>query len=349
MKTRTLLSRLIDNKPASLVGMDIGSTAVKMVVGGYEKEDFVVRGAWQIEVAEADTKETDRVLAIHSCLQKSGLKTPYAVCALSGPEVVLSRFQFPSLPTHAVRQAVELEAQQVCPFDFEQCVLDYQLVSTPGDQEVLRGFLVMAPRAAVEKKTDWLRQAGGKALYLDIEGLAALNCLTHCTPAVSEETVVLLDIGSGFTNVLIRSHDGIPFIRSLPSGGRFLVSQVSRRLDRPEEEVRAALFGQAPFGADLADALKTAAGKWITDINETLRYCLLQNPGARLSRICLCGGWALSGPLLELLSRSLAARVEIFNPFRDLPMQVSDSESKRLLQTGPVFAVAAGLAMRAIR
>lgn len=354
MKTRVVWKKLVENKPSNLVGLDIGSSAVKMVVGRYNRERFVVQQACQIELPEAQVQEADRVLAVQRCLQKSGLRDPYAVCALAGPEIVLSRFEFPSLPDGAIRQAVELEAQQACPFDFEQGVFDYQLVSgsekrksRKQEQQPVRGFLVLAPRPSVEKKTGWLRQAGGRTLYIDLEGLAAMNCLGHCRRDL-EETVIMLDIGSGLTQVLVRAADGIPFIRSLPSGGRHLLGRISGELNRPESEVRAALFGQEEGDEELAAALKAAAHKWITDINETLRYALLQNPGAKLSRIWIGGGWALSGTLVSLLTRSLPAPVEVFNPFRDLVLEVPDEDEQRLVQNGPAFAVAAGLAMRTV-
>jgi type IV pilus assembly protein PilM len=353
MKALMRLEQRIEGRSSAPVGLDISPRSVRMVIGSHEKGGFTVRQARSIALSGPQIGEAERVEAIRLCLQGSGLKNPMAVCAVSGPQVVLSRFEFGPLPLQAIRQAVELEARQICPFDFEQSVLDYQLTSGPAHDgsaggRSTRGFSVMVPRVMVDEQVERLKRAGGRAVYLDLSGLGALNCLVYCRRPAPDQMLILLDLGSDFTHVLVRGSDGIPLVRCLSSGGQTLLDQIALGTHRSADEARRALLGAEPSDSAFEAGLRTAAGKWMADIKETLRYALMQNPGASLSRIDLCGDWALSASLLSLLKESLPAAVEVFNPFTDLSLGEAVQEDDELIQAGPVFATAAGLAMRTI-
>ena len=356
-KYQNLLRRLETNT-LEWAGLDIGSGSVKTIRGNWNDHRFTATGACLVELEDRDPqdpqKQDDLTQAIRLCLQKTGLKMPCAVCAHSGPEVVTRHFRFPPLPEEALAQAIQLEAQQMSPFDPDQSIISYQAVpvSETAAESGREGFLVVAMREAIEQKIEWVRAAGGKVLLMDVEGLAALNCLQACLSQTGDKTVGLIHIGNRFTTVSILGENGIPFIRDLTYAGKNIRAAIRQQTGLSDPEIRKALFhtgGLVPDSDALRTALKNAATRNISDINETLRYYLTQNPSGELKQLYITGGWAMSRPFVELLAGALPIRVEVFNPFQTLTIEAPPAQESLMKQSGPALAVAAGLAMRTIR
>ncbi len=89
-----------------LLGLDIGSSAVKVVRLRKDKDNagYTVTAAGIAEIAVSEEEEDDNnhqkintVNAIRECLELTGRKMKLAVCGLSGPEVAVRDFEFPSL------------------------------------------------------------------------------------------------------------------------------------------------------------------------------------------------------------------------------------------------------------
>lgn len=338
------------------IGLDIGSFSVKMVHGRWHRDRFTATGAFLIELGDTENPEEQKqqeiILAVRTCLQKASMKSPCAVCAHCGPEVLTRHFQFPPLPQEALAQAIQLEAQQMSPFDLEQSIVDFQVVDpAPQAPEGHQGFLVVAMRDAIHRKIEWVKAAGGKVLLMDVEGLAALNCLQACLKEPPAGTIALANVGNRFTTVAILGENGIPFIRDLTYAGKNIRTTIQQQTGLADQEIRKALFNLEDPSAvpgDIQAALKIASKRNIADINETLRYYLTQHPSSELTGIYLTGGWALSRPFVDLLAGTLPVEVKVFNPFQTLPIQAPPAQEALMKLSGPALTVAAGLAMRTI-
>jgi type IV pilus assembly protein PilM len=354
---KNLLERMEMNA-LEWVGLDIGSSSVKMVRGTWRGKRFVAAGAALFEISGSSAADQQKpeeiILAIRHCLQKAELKNPYTVCAHSGPEVLTRHFRFPPIPEEALEQAIGLEAQQMSPFEAGQGIVAYQTIESSGGRadDARQGVLVVAMREAVEQKTEWVKAAGGKVMLMDVDGLAAMNCLCHCLSESLSGSVALVHVGNRFTTVTILGENGIPFIRDLTYAGKNILTSLHQQTGSADLEIRTALFGQDHIGRQvptaLLGALKNAATRSIADINDTLRYYLTQNPGSDLKRIYLTGGWALSRPFVELITQALPMQVEVFNPFLTLAIQAPPAQEALMKLSGPALTVAAGLAMRTL-
>jgi type IV pilus assembly protein PilM len=353
---QNLLERLEMNA-LEWAGLDIGSSSVKMVRGTWRNRRFTATGAALFEIsgrsAEDQQKPEEIILAIRHCLQKAELKTPYVVCAHGGPEVLTRHFRFPPIPEEALEQAISLEAQQMSPFEAGQSIVAYQSMDTPDGSgtDARQGILVVALQEAIERKNEWVKAAGGKVMLMDVEGLAAVNCLSQCLTEPLSGAVAMVQVGNRFTTVTILGENGIPFIRDLTYAGKNILTSLHQQTGSEEREIRTALFSQDPAAqlpSALLGALRNAATRSIADINDTLRYFLTQNPGSELKRIYLTGGWALSRPFVELITQALPVPVEVFNPFQTLTIQAAPAQETLMKLSGPALTVAAGLAMRTL-
>ncbi|MEJ5258628.1 MAG: pilus assembly protein PilM [Anaerohalosphaeraceae bacterium] len=347
-KYRSLLERLEMNA-VEWAGLDIGSSSVKLVKGSWRSRKFTAVSACRVELPPSPDgqgpQEAAVSRAVRECLNSADLKTPYVVCAQSGPEVVTRPYRFPLIPAEALGKAVELEALQMSPFDADQSIVAFQNIRSSADGH--QGFLVVALREAIERTVRQVHNAGGKVMLMDVDGLAAMNGLCHCIPPEPNSCRTLIHLGHRFITVTILGENGIPFIRDLTYAGSAVTASIRQQTGLDEEAIRQILFVQTdPLPPTIAAALKQAAARCLNDISDTLRYYLTQNPDCQVKKLYLSGGWATSRPFAALLTETLALETEVFNPFRYLNVQAAPEQELMLKQDGPVFAVAAGLAMR---
>ena len=350
-----------------VMGLDIGSSAVKMVQLRKDDAGWLVTAAGIVDIAQGEDKngsdETNTVKAIRDCLRSTAIKSRFAVCSVCGPEVAVRHFQFPSLPDAEIAGAVILEAEQVCPFNISDASVDYQLIS--DGQNNVSGILVAATNKLIKRKKRLAEGAYLTSVLMDIDGLALLNCFKgfafcrksqnglggECEENRSSETIAILNVGSSFTNLAIRGNDALPFIRDMAYSGNDIVKQIAIENNVCPEIVGKILFGceipgQAPL--ELGDSLTRACQKLIVDVAETLRYYTSQKVSPVVEKIFVCGGFALVKGFVELLDNMLAARAVLWNPFDKIRCDSGRMCEDILGKNGPAMAVAAGLAMRSI-
>jgi type IV pilus assembly protein PilM len=345
----------INIKKNETLGLDIGSAAVKIVALRKDSEGYSAIAAGVAEIAASDDDvirhRMNTVKAVRSCFARTGAKRKLAVCGVSGPEVAVRDFELQMLSPEDMTAAVSLEASQVCPFPAEASAIDYQLMPNGGD--TAKGVLVAAMHSLIADKTQLARDARLKCVLMDVDGLALLNCFTGLTEgdeeAQSHGTIAILNVGNAHTTLAIMGKEGRPFIRDMTYAGDEIVRRIAADNDTPAETVRQALTeGSASAELRLDTSLAKACRKLITDVNETLRYHAAQGKSATIDKLHVCGGFALTGGFIELLNSQISAECILWNPFDRMQCSPNRKYKDVFGETGPAFAVAAGLAMRSI-
>jgi len=349
---RSCLFKIEERK---VFGLDIGSSSVNAVQLQKKGNDWAVIAANRAKIAPTQEQNTDTntVKAINECLRPKEFHTRMAVCGVSGPEVAVRDFKFPSLPPEEMEPAVIFEASQVCPFSDADATVDYHVAST--DKDNTSGFLVAARNQLINSRVDLANQASVDCVLMDVDGLALLNCLSECEQDSEDKTTAILNIGNSSTTLAIMSGQGkptTPFIRDVAYAGNDIVEAIAKEHNIEAEAVRQALFGEdeksTKKSLSLEDSLEKACQKLILDVTETLRYHTAQEQSKFVERIFVCGGFAMVQGLVELLDKELPAKVVLWNPFEKIGCTAGQSCEAMLHTDGPAMAIAAGLAMRLI-
>ncbi len=376
--------RLLNLEETAVLGLDIGSSTVKMVQLHKNNTGYAVTAASIVEIANGtengeNHKEPNTIKAIKDCLGSIATQTQFVVCSVCGPEVAVRHFKFPSLLPEEIEGAILLEAAQVCPFNINDSTVDYQLVPDGGDN--VSGVLVAATNKLIKSKQQLAENASLNSVLMDIDGLALLNCFngfpfykqSHLAgspnakkqePKKSQNgiageygkpeagrTMAILNIGSSFTNLAIMGDNSLPFIRDMAYAGNDIVKQIATENDISTQAVSKILSGNKNPGGtqlELADSLAKACRKLIVDVTETLRYYAAQEKSAIVEKIFVCGGFALVKGFVELLDNQLPAAAVLWNPFEKIQCDAGQKCRDTLQKNGPAMAVAAGLAMRSI-
>ena len=335
-------------------GLDIGSSAIKMVQLHKSGDNYAVTAAGIADVdcgSEKDDsgKEINVARTIHQCLQSAGIQTKLAVCGVCGPETAVRHFTFPSLSPEEIEGAVLLEAKQVCPFNTDDGVVDYEVI--PSDTKDINGILVVATHKLLKEKTRFIDDAILTNVLRDVDGLALLNCFRGCQEYEAGQTIAILNVGRSCATLAIIGDDNLPSVRDLNYAGKAIIENIAAKHNISAETVEGVLSGREnpdKIQLELRSDLETACHKLIIDVTETLRYYAVRRKSEMAKKIFVCGGFALVEGFVDLLNSQLTVATVLWNPFDRISYDASLPCADILSKKGPALAVAAGLAMRAI-
>ncbi len=348
------LKKLLKKGRNGVLGLDIGSSSVKAVELEKDEGRYRLKGAAIADLADFSPRtdvDLAAVRAIRQCITATGTNKHLAVCGVSGPDVAVRCFSFPSLAGDEIEGAVRLEAEQVCPFNLENNTYDYQIVSSSEDG--IKGVLVATTNNLIEKKTRLVKDASLNTVMIDAEGLALLNCFMELSNVEQGKTIAILNVGNSYANLAITGPDGFPFARDISTAGRDIIEEIAaeQKVERRMVEEMLANPGRRKrmkSRMDFEACLENACTELANDVAKTLRYYQAQEGLRAVDEMFLCGGFACAEGFIQILDSRLGCKVKKWNPFDNIERNGNTMLNAMVENRGGMMAVAAGLAMRSI-
>jgi len=341
----------------SVVGLDIGSSAVKAVelkpagkgykVTAFGSEsvppDSIVDGAIIDGAAVAD--------AVRRLFEGRKIQTKEVAASLSGNAVIVKKITLPVMTAAELAESIYWEAEQYIPFDIQDVNLDYQILDSgeapgKGTMEVL---LVAAKKEKIDDYTGVIAQAGRMAVVVDVDAFALQNAFEANYGIEPGQVVVLLNAGASAININILQGDQSVFTRDISIGGNAYTEALQKDLGLPFEQADQLKRGEAADGVTFEDArpvLRAVSENVMLEIQKTFDFFKATAASDRVDRIVLSGGASRAEGFLEMLTERFDAPVELFDPFRKVAFDAKRFQAGALEDVAPTAAVAVGLALR---
>jgi type IV pilus assembly protein PilM len=341
----------------SLVGLDIGSSAIKAVelkpagkgykVAAYGSEpvppDSIVDGAIIDGAAVVD--------AIRRVFEGRGIKTRDVAASLSGNAVIVKKISLPTMTEAELQESIYWEAEQYIPFDIQDVNLDYQIVESGGSgKSTMDVLLVAAKKEKIADYTGVIGQAGCTAVVVDVDAFALQNAYEINYGTEPDAVVVLLNVGASATNINILSGDQSVFTRDIAIGGNAYTEALQKELNLPYEQADQLKHGLGVEGVTFDDArpvLRAVTENVMLEIQKTFDFFKATASSDRVTRIVVSGGASRSEGFTEMLAERFEAPVEVFDPFRKIAIDPKKL-SVEPADIAPTAAVAVGLALRRV-
>ena len=259
------------NKP--LVGLDIGSSAVKAVEltkskTGYELTSFAYEPLGPDAVVDGAIMDAPAVAeGIKKTFLTGKFKPEACATGVSGHSVIVKRVVVPAATPNDVETSIQLDAEQYIPFDITEVNLDYQVVGpgfTPAEEAGMEVVLVAAKKDKIQNHTNVITLAGRDPEVVDIDAFALQNVFEANYSVSPNTTVALLNIGASLMNINI-TKGGMPlFIRDVSVGGNQYTDILQKELQLNFQEAEDLKLGRTagsedrngspPVGIDHRDA-----------------------------------------------------------------------------------------------
>ena len=346
-------------KAKSLVGLDIGSSAVKAVelkpagkaykVSAFGSEavppDSIVDGAIIDGGAVAE--------GIRRLFTGLGIKTKDVAASLSGNAVIVKKITLPVMTEAELAESIYWEAEQYIPFDIQDVNLDYQILDkhTDGGKGSMDVLLVAAKKEKIADYTGVIAQAGRAAVLVDVDAFALQNAYEVNYGIESGAVVVLLNAGASATNINILNGDQSVFTRDISLGGNAYTEALQKELNLPFDLADQLKRGVAVDGVTFEDArpvLRAVSENVMLEIQKTFDFFKATASSDRIDRIMLSGGASRAEGFTEMLSERFEAPIELLDPFKRVTFDARKFNVDSADDVAPTAAVAVGLALRRV-
>jgi len=356
-------------KPDPVVGIDISTTAVKLLElsksgQSYRVESYAMEPLPEKAIEDKNIVDLEVVgEAIRRVKARSKPKAEHAAVAVAGPAVMTKVISMQSgMSDDDMYAAIELDAEQYIPFPLHEVNLDFEVLGTNEKEEDRLDVLLAASRTEnVDSRLASLEIGGFKARVVDVEKYSlekAFVLIAASDPEISpEETIALIEVGATTTtmNVLAmyarpeeEPEPTIVYAREEMFGGRRLTEDIQHRYGLSYEEANLAKRqGGLPedYESDVLEPFKVDVAQ---QISRMVQYYYSDTSSAKygqLSHILVAGGCAAIPGIVEHISNKVGGHITIVNPFAAMSV-ASKVDKKALMNDAPALMIACGLALR---
>jgi len=347
---------LITKSQPALVGVDISSTAVKLLQlsrtgDRYRVEHYAVEPLPPNAVVEKNIVEVEAVGdAIRRAMARSGSKARFAAAAVAGSAVITKVIPMPAdLDEDELESQVELEAVNYIPYPIEEVNLDYEVLGPmPGNAEMAQILLAASRSENVETRSSALELGGLSARVMDVEAFAIENAfaLVADTLRVPRDGIVaLVDIGATMTTLnILRNGRGL-YNREQVFGGKQLTDEVMRRYGLSYEEAGLAKRqGGLPESYDI-EVLEPFKEALVQQVSRLLQFFYAGSEFNRVDQVVLAGGCASIPGIADMVEEQLGVPTIVANPLAQMTLGPR-VQAHALAQDAPALMIACGLALR---
>jgi type IV pilus assembly protein PilM len=354
----TALEGLFKPKMPPLIGVDISSSAIKMVEitgagkGMYRVERYAIEPLPKDSVVEGNINNLDAVSdALKRCHKRLGSNIKNLALALPNAAVISKKILVPAGQTEDdLEMQVETEANQYIPFAIEEVNLDFQVLGpAPNSADDIEVLIAASRKEKIIDRVAVAESAGLKAAVMDVDVLAAQTAFELIASQFPEggkdQNIAMVDVGASVMAVNVLRNDQSIYMREQPFGGNQLTQEIQNKFGlSPEEAEAAKRTGGLPDNYE-ADVLQPFMDMLGLEVARALQFFFTSTQHNQIHHIVLSGGSAAIPGVEEAVSKRVQVNAIVANPF--VNMQVSGKiKAKALTQDAPSLMVACGLAMR---
>ncbi len=274
-------------------------------------------------------------------------------CGAGEGGVLVDRLSI-KVPKNGNEEAIIVQtAQSRPPFDDQDNVLDYEIVSREGDE--VKVNVVAAKSSMLDSWAQFFTRKGIRLSALDVDIFGLLNSFVMtASDEERKKTTAIFNIGDNKMSVGFIQDGAFHSVRSMNGGSlNVIINKLSSSLDIPAEKCHE-MFEKNDLKviegvaiSVLEDAMKVAFEELMSQITFGIRYHSSAEDSRPLERILIGGGGAAVPGLLEYIAEKTGIETATVNPFRSVECDSSvvDKEGMSIALSN-IYAPALGLAMR---
>ena len=376
---------LFDRRKTPL-GLYLSDISLKMIQFAKKPGGFSVQAYSDTKIPKgavagdtfSDPKLLSKTIRDAAANPKFGkITTPYVIASVPETKSFVRVIQMPSMSEKEAEEAVPWEAEAYVPLPIGQVYLDWvilyhgQSASQGGSEEGKMTVLITAcSKDYIDQFVSVIKEAKLIPLALEVESQATARSLVSGN--VMDETILIADIDTLRTSLIIFDKGILQFTSSVPIAGNLFTEELAKglSLDMDAAEKLKRQSGLEDTGSPSArEAGRGAVRKTlipvlnhlVDEIINTIRFYEEHSAsGGKISRLLLSGGSSKLKHLPSFLHENLIHRLSNEHPLRSLPglkVELGNPWGK-ILGQGQVpplsredslsYATAIGLALREV-
>lgn len=354
--------------PQSVIGVDIGSSSIKVVqlrrtrgVATLETYGEIALGPYaDVSIGQATNLGADIVArALSDVLREASVTTNAGGMSIPFTSSLVTMIKMPALEVSQLNKMIPLEARKYIPVSINEVSLDWFIVPEE-DQSLLSAgskkteptrsvpqidvLLVAIHNDVLARYNQIIKAAALSVSFLEIEIFSGIRSVIGQTAA----PLAVLDIGAAKSKLYIVEYGVVKNSHLINRGSQDITAAVSSALGMPIEKAEELKrqWGLQHEDEQVIRAMKIPLDHILTEASRVLRNHE-QRTGHPISFVTLIGGGSVLKGLLPVAQEALETEVRLGDPFSKVesPAFLADV----LKEAGPEFAVAVGVALRRLQ
>lgn len=348
---------IFQRKNSPLLGLDISSTAVKLLELSqsgprFKVESYAVVPLPPHAVVEKNIADVEAVGgAISRAVKLSRSRVRNVAVAVAGSAVITKIITMPAALTDVELAAqIELEADQYIPYPREEVNMDFEVIGPSEKKAECVDVLLAASRSEnVDVRVAAVEMGGLAAKIVDVEAYALETAFVLLGQQLPEggkgKTIAVVDVGATMTTLNVLHDFKIIYTREQVFGGKQLTEEIQRRYALSYEEAgMAKKQGGLPdnYVPEVLNPFKEAMAQ---QVSRSLQFFFSSSQYNSVDHIVLAGGCASILGIDEMIEAKLGTSTSVANPFASMSIG-SKIKAQALSADAPALLIACGLAMR---
>ena len=334
-----------------ILGLDIGTTSIKAVEVDTAFGRFEIHGYHEIKV----NPSTSAVDAAGGFVRSLPRQPSKIVTSIRTNRLTYRNLKLPTRDKKAIASSVRFELEDDLPFEFDDCVSDYIVISSQGSETNVHAAASL--KSTVGDYVGHLVKSGVDPDILTTESCAFRSLLKKMAPGILPDQAPFLVVQMGHERTLIYAqYKNAPLLcREIPWGGRNINHNLSKRYNL---SIEAAEKTKMDHGFVLPQSQLQTVSNEQREFSESIRESLselihhikqaelsLKNlTGLRTSTIFITGGTSQLPGVASIIAEETKVSTQFLKAMSSLGGSgVTFSES-----TEAKFALATGLALSAM-
>lgn len=361
---------LFNKQSASVIGIDIGSSSIKVVQISRKNGHAVLETYGELAlgpytgkgVGESTNLSTEKIIeAVADVLKEKEVNITTRSCGLAIPfsSSLMAVIEMPLATKKQLEQMVPLEARKYVPVPISEVNLDWYIIpkdknseplpdndtSVVGSQK-LEVLIVALHNDTMNRYKTIVTKTGLDASFFEIEIFSTIRSI------LDEEIapVMIIDMGASTTKLYIVEKGILRSSHMIERGSHNITDELSKSLGISLEDAEYLKREKGLLGEINGIALKDVATFTLNYIFSEASHVVMayqKKYNKNVSKIVLVGGGSALKGVVDVAKNLFQTDVVAGDPFAKV---VAPAFLEKVLrETGPEFAVAVGVALRKLQ
>lgn len=337
---------------SNFFGLDMGTTAIRIVqLRGSGTPKALLKYGYipidpKIALSDAKADQQKVIQAVRELLDQVKLTTRDVAVGLPSSKVFSTVVDMDRLNPGELQKTLMLQADSLIPTPIAESKMDWALLGdSPKEQGKVEVLLSSVPNEFIETRLDLLESIGLNVIAFEPDSLAIARALL---PQDNPAPMMVVDIGSRNTDIVITMGGAPRLVRSLPTGTDAIIRSALQNLNIDEQQAQQFVFkfglGKDKLEGQIYNAIIGTVDLLVGDIDKSIKFFQARYPGINIDRIIVTGGASVLPEFPLYLANKFSINVEIGNAWRNVAFPAD--RQNELLGLSNHFGVAAGLAER---
>ncbi|MCA9364842.1 MAG: type IV pilus assembly protein PilM [Candidatus Moranbacteria bacterium] len=347
-------------KNTAVLGVDIGTSSIKIVEVTKKGEKTVVTNYGWVELPAKDKRQSiaeevyqpDHIKRnLEALLSTMKPSTKSAATALPGLSSLVTLIELPKMSEQEINEAIPFEAQKYIPTSLDEVALSWEIIGkreSGADEGMMSGektqvLMVAAPKKEVERFEKIFDGLSIDVHSIEVETIS----LVHALVGNDTGQFIVIDIGARATSILLVENGTIKISRNIDVGGREISSTIADNMNISWDRAESLKKSEKNILSSRETAISLPS--IVMTIAEVQR---VSSAGMNEKRkedmqVILSGGTARMVGLREYIETETGIKTIIGNPWARLHYE--EKIAPYVEAIGPAFSVAIGLALKGVK